>query len=78
MVFMAKSSGGQNPPVKEGQVHNGTVVGFGKTGDPIIKIEKYTIFLKDCNPMPELNAVVPVKIVKVLPSFGFAEVLPDE
>ncbi len=80
MVFMARtqSEDKYSPPVKEGQLHNAAVVGFGKTGDPIVKVEKYTIFLKDCIPTPNVGDVLPIKIEKTLPRFGFATVIPDE
>ena len=63
------------PPVKEGQIHKASVVGFGKTGDPIVKVEKYTIFIKDAQPIPQLQDELMIKIEKVCPNYGFATAL---
>ena len=66
------------PPVKEGEVKELAVIGFGDQGDPLLKISKYVIILK----LPEgttlsLGDNPIVKITKALPKFGFAELVQD-
>ena len=62
------------PPVKVGDVLKLGVVKFGRDGDPIMIHKKFIIFLKDVKRMAiQLNALIEVKITKVLPNFAFAE-----
>ena len=64
------------PPVKVGTIINLIVVGFGNNKDPILKVEKYVVFLKVLDGSQlKVGDEVQVKIVKVLPKFGFAEML---
>ena len=61
-------------PVKVGDVLKAFVTGFGESGDPIMKVENYIIFLKGIErkgvPVGEM---VQIKITKILKKFGFAE-----
>ncbi len=70
------------PPVKVGDELEMPVVGFGKTGDPMLRIEGelgsegrgYVIFVKDTNLQDlVLGTMLKVKIDKVFPNFGLAE-----
>lgn len=62
-----------NPPIEQNAILEVPIVSFGKNGDPIVKIEKYVIFVK-LNPGDKLtvNSCVKIQVTKVLPKFGFA------
>ena len=61
-------------PLKIGDVLKLGVVKFGRNGDPILIQEGFVIFLKGLEKRGvELNAMVEIKITKVLPKFAFAE-----
>lgn len=62
------------PPVEEGDCFEAEIIGFGKTGDPMIKIDRYILFIK----LPEGKKLekgdkVKVKVTKVNPAVGFTE-----
>lgn len=66
----------RKPPVKEGDILELTVCGFGKTGDPMVKKETYVLFIKNCQGITVLmDQEMEIKVTKVLPNFGFAEMI---
>lgn len=63
-----------NSPVKLGDILKLGVIKFGTNGDPIMLYQNLIIFLKDKEKKAiELNKLIEVKIVKVMPRFAFAE-----
>jgi len=67
--------GDTTPPVQVGDVLKLHVVNFGKkSGDPMMIHKRFIIFLKDIAPRRiELNALIEIRIMRVLPNFAFAE-----
>ena len=65
------------PLIKIGEVLKLGVVRFGRDGDPIMVYEGFIIFLKEKKAI-ELNTLIEVKIIKVLPKFAFAERTEDK
>jgi predicted RNA-binding protein with TRAM domain len=68
----------QTPPVSVGAELELEVKSFGVNGDPVLKVEKYVLFLK----LPKgrevgLGDELEVRVTKVLPNFGFAELVFD-
>lgn len=64
------------PPVEVGDCLEVEVENFGRTGDPMIKVERYIIFVK----LPEgkkleIGNKVNIKVTKVNPAVGFAELI---
>ncbi len=69
------------PPVKVGEEHKAYLSGFGKNGDPFVKVSKYVLFLRgDKGRVEKIDpkAMVRFKVTKVLPKFGFAKMLGEE
>ena len=65
------------PPVKVDDVLETEVTNMGKSGDPMVKAEKYILFIKDAGEKkPKVGDKVKVKVTKTLHSFGFAELVP--
>ena len=68
-----------DPPIKEGDIMNVTVVGHGSKGTALTKIEGYTVFINQ----PEgeitlgLGAEATIKIQRTLNRFGFADIHND-
>jgi len=61
------------PPVDVGDVLKLGVIRIGKDGDPILTHKGYIIFLKDIEKRGvQLNALIEIKIIKVMPRFAFA------
>lgn len=61
-------------PVKVGDVLKLGVTRFGQGGDPILFYQEFVIFLQNMGRRGvELNQLVEIKIVKVLPKYAFAE-----
>ncbi len=58
-------------PVKEGEVYDVTINSVGGKGDGIARIKGFVVFV----PQTKQGDNVKVKIVKVLPSVAFGEVL---
>lgn len=66
----------ENPPVNAGDVLKLGLTGWGKGGDPMFKHKNYIIFLKEFkNKKLELNALLDIRITKVFPNFGLAELI---
>jgi len=66
--------GGFKPPVNEGQEIELEIMSKGAKGDPIGKVDGYTIFVQgDVNIGEKVN----VRITKTLDKFGFAEIIGD-
>ena len=64
------------PPVKVGNVLNLVVIGFGKNKDPILKADKYVLFLKLAEGVKvKKGEEVQIKVTRILPNFGFAEMI---
>ena len=61
-------------PVKEDEEYDVEIIGVGKAGDGIAKIEGYTVFV----PQTGNGDKVRIKIKKVLPNFAFSEVVDKE
>lgn len=59
------------PPVKRGDEIVLACQGVGREGDGVFKKEGYTIFAKDAIP----DKTYRLRITKVLPNVGFAEVV---
>lgn len=74
MVLMAKTT--PEPPVKVGETIKRSIVSFGKNGDPIMKVDRYVLFIKETKGKKfALNDLIEVKVTKVLPNYGFAELV---
>ena len=62
------------PPIKVGDVLKLGVTKFGRDGDPIMVHKEFVIFLKGIEKRGvELNKIIEIKIIKVMPKFAFAE-----
>ena len=61
-------------PVKEGDELDLKCISIGKKGDGIFKIEGFVIII----PETEVGKTYKVKLTKVLPRIGFAEVLETD
>jgi len=62
--------------VKEGQIIKCAVVSFGKTRDPVVKVNNYAIFIKKrYSKNIKVGMILPIKITKIFPNFGFADEL---
>ena len=62
------------PPIKVGDILKLAIKKLGKEGDPVMIHEGFVIFLKNgVDRSFQLNAMIEVKITKVLPKFAFAE-----
>ena len=62
------------PPIKVGDKLKLGITKFGKDGDPIMVHKGFVIFLKGIEKRGvQLNAMIEIKITKVLPKFAFAE-----
>lgn len=57
------------PPVKQGQIIKGQVVGIGERGDRIIKYNNFIVFFKS---QKDMGDFAKVKVDKILPRFCFA------
>lgn len=57
-------------PVKEGDKFKVKIECLGNKGDGLVHISGFTVFVPNTEPNQEVN----IKIVKVCPSFAFAEV----
>lgn len=69
----------ENPPFEVGQIIKLGLIGWGKGGDPMFKHKNYIIFLKEFKGKKlELNALLEIKIKKVFPNFGIAELTGDQ
>lgn len=64
------------PPVKEGDIISARIVGTGRKGDGIAKIENYVVIV----PNTVEGESYTIRITKVLPTVGFGliEELPTE
>jgi len=64
------------PPVEVGDTLSTVVTSIGKSGDPIIKAERYILFVKVTgDTRVNKGDMVAVRVTKTLPSFGFAELI---
>jgi len=61
----------RKPPVKVGDIRKVRIENIGSGGDGIARIDGYVVFVPNTN----VNDEVTIKIVKVLKSYGFAEVI---
>ena len=61
----------QEPPVKAGEIHEVSVRAVGEKGDGIAKVNGFVLFV----PNVKKGDYVKIKITKVLPKVGFAEVV---
>ena len=59
-------------PVKEGDIIKGTIDGIGNNGDPMIRHEKFVLFLKETEGL-QVGDTVDVKVVRVMQTYGLAE-----
>lgn len=62
------------PPVDVGEVIKAEVRAFGTKGDPILKYQKYTLFLKGEKGV-KLNTMLEVRVNKIFETFGFCELV---
>lgn len=62
------------PPVKEGEVMKVNVEAIGVKGDPLVKVGRFTIFVKNSKGI-EVGAEIEIRVTQVLESYGFAEVV---
>ena len=61
----------ETPPVKAGETYVVSINAVGEKGDGIAKIKGFVLFV----PQVQKGDYVKIKITKVLPKVGFAEVL---
>lgn len=61
----------QEAPVKAGEVHDVTINAVGEKGDGIARVNGFVVFV----PNVKRGDYVKIKITKVLPKVGFAEVV---
>ena len=61
----------QTPPVKAGEIYEVTINAVGGKGDGIARVKGFVVFV----PKVQEGDYVKIKITKVLPKVGFAEVL---
>ena len=61
-------------PVKENEEYDVEIIGVGKEGDGIAKVEGYTVFV----PETKQGDKVKIRIKKTLPNFAFSEVVDSE
>lgn len=65
----------KTPPITVGDELSLSISRFGKNGDPILFYEKFVIFLQNVGrPGVDIGRLVNVKITKVTPDCGFAEI----
>ena len=63
----------KEPPVEAGDRYDAEIINFGKTNDPMIKIENYVVFIKiDGEHDLKIGDTVAIEITKALPRCGFA------
>ena len=62
------------PPVREGDLIELTCISIGKKGDGIFKHEKFVIAV----PNTIVGKTYNLRITRVLPTIGFAEVVEDD
>ena len=62
--------GNQEAPVKVGELHDVTINAVGEKGDGIARVNGFVVFV----PNVKKGDYVKIKITKVLPKVGFAEV----
>lgn len=69
----------QKPPVIINEELELPVVGWGRNNDPVMKIENYTLFVKNVEGKKfGLNAKLRVKVTKVFAKYGFVEIIEKE
>jgi len=68
------NTGGKKAPVKEGDIVDLKCISIGKKDDGIFKHEGFVIIA----PNTEINKTYKLKITRVLPTIGFAEVLQND
>ena len=62
------------PPVNIGDTIELPVIGIGEKGDLIVSVNKYIVFVKvPVGTKIQTDECINLKITKVLPKFGFAE-----
>lgn len=70
------------PSVKVGEQYRLVIAGFGKNGDPFVSVDKYILFLKPGKKGKPLKldpkSAVDIKVTKILPKLGFAEIVEKE
>ncbi len=67
--------GSSVPPVAEGEtIENFEIVGIGKKGDGIGRVDNYVIMV----PNAELGKTYKVQVTKILPKFGFGTIEGNE
>lgn len=70
---MDKRNSNSSAPVKEGQELELPCISIGKKGDGIFKHEGFIIIAPDT----EVDKTYKLKLTRVLPTIGFAEVVED-
>ena len=61
-------------PIKEGEIIDLECISIGKKGDGIFKIEGFVVVAPDT----EVGKTYKLKMTKVLPTIGFAEVMQND
>lgn len=63
------------PPVREGDIVKVKVSGLGKNGDPIMKYNKFVLFLKGAERKFSVGDPIKVRVVRIMDNFGYAELV---
>lgn len=63
-------NGNQEPPVKVGEIYEVSINAVGEKGDGIARVKGFVLFV----PQVQKGDYVKIRITKVLPKVGFAEV----
>lgn len=62
------------PPVKPGEIIECVVHSIGAKGDPVLKVDTFTVFLKNSKGV-DRDQTVKVKIGRVFETYAFAELV---
>ncbi|MDY6769999.1 MAG: hypothetical protein SVU88_03430 [Candidatus Nanohaloarchaea archaeon] len=64
-----------DPPISEGDEGYEEVVAYGEKGDPIVKVDGYTVFVDEWrgDKRPDVGDEIAFRVTNAGPDFGFAE-----
>ena len=64
------------PPVKVGDKIKAGIVGWGKQGNPIVKVKGFVIYIEKFEEKPlHIKELLYLRITKVFTRFGFCQII---
>jgi predicted RNA-binding protein with TRAM domain len=66
----------KNPPVKIGELISAGILGFGKKGNPYVKIEGFVIYIENYkDKIIQLNKMLQMRVIKICKTYAFANII---